>query len=182
MTKISSRNRFARFLLHDADIQAITACTTSIKAVYDKLEVRSYSIPGLNLTNSVKQVKLAINNNQAIARLEDQLTALLCKSGVSVRPLPRITGTFPDPCGSGNVNVGCQLFFVKSHRKTDSHPLLRVNPRVIDGPWTQGAWRCWSPEHGLLQCYNVHNMHTFKHTILYLYSASTFCWHGVRQL
>ena len=54
VTKISRRGRFARFLLHDADIQAITACTTSIKAVYDKLGVGSHSIPGLNLTNGVK--------------------------------------------------------------------------------------------------------------------------------
>ncbi|KAF8557843.1 hypothetical protein OG21DRAFT_1504813 [Imleria badia] len=44
VTKVSSRGPVARFLLHDADIEAITACTTSIKAVYDKLGVRSSSI------------------------------------------------------------------------------------------------------------------------------------------
>jgi len=41
VTKISSRGRFARFLLHDADVQVIMTCTTSIKAIYDEIGVRS---------------------------------------------------------------------------------------------------------------------------------------------
>ncbi|KAF8132017.1 hypothetical protein EV363DRAFT_1164405 [Boletus edulis] len=57
--KISSRGRIAGFFLYDADIQTITACTASIRTVFDKLEI-----------------KLAIDNRQAIARLECQLTAL----------------------------------------------------------------------------------------------------------
>ena len=36
---ISTRNTATRFFLHDADIQVITACTTAIRAIYDKLEV-----------------------------------------------------------------------------------------------------------------------------------------------
>ncbi|KAF8557899.1 kinase-like protein [Imleria badia] len=59
VTKVSSRGPVARFLLHDADIEAITACTTSIKAVYDKLGLR-----------------LAMDSSQAIARLEDHVAAL----------------------------------------------------------------------------------------------------------
>ncbi|KAG9312308.1 hypothetical protein JVU11DRAFT_7619 [Chiua virens] len=54
--KISSRGSILRFFLHDADVQAITACTASIKAAYTKIEV-----------------KFAIDNRQAVARLEDQL-------------------------------------------------------------------------------------------------------------
>ena len=53
VTKISNRGRIARFLLHDADIDALTACAASIKAVHDKLGVRSCSIPALNLANGV---------------------------------------------------------------------------------------------------------------------------------
>ena len=37
--KISTRNSASRFFLNDADIQVITACTTAIRAIYDKLEV-----------------------------------------------------------------------------------------------------------------------------------------------
>ncbi|KAG8220498.1 P-loop containing nucleoside triphosphate hydrolase protein [Butyriboletus roseoflavus] len=41
VTKIEERGHVARFFLQDMDIQVITACTTSIKEVYDILEVRS---------------------------------------------------------------------------------------------------------------------------------------------
>jgi hypothetical protein len=69
-----------------------------------------------------------MDNRQAIARLEDHLTGLF-KSTELVCPLPRITETLSDPCGSGNVNAGCGPLLVMSHRKMDSHPLPRVNPR-----------------------------------------------------
>ncbi|KAG6382094.1 hypothetical protein JVT61DRAFT_736 [Boletus reticuloceps] len=59
VVKISSRSRIAGLLLHDADVQTITACTTSIKTIYDKLEI-----------------KLAMDNREAIARLECQFMAL----------------------------------------------------------------------------------------------------------
>ena len=53
VTKISNRGPVARFLLHDADIEAIAACISSIKAVHDLIAVRSSSTPGL-LANGVK--------------------------------------------------------------------------------------------------------------------------------
>ena len=137
MTKISSRGPISRFFLHDGDIRAITACTASIKEIYDKLGVRSSSIPGLSPANGTRQVKLVIDSRQAIARLEDQLTAL-CKSTALVCPLPRITGTFSDHCESGNVNVACRPFLMKSHRKSNSHPLSRVSPR--DYWWSTDSW------------------------------------------
>lgn len=52
--KISTRGHITRFFLYDADIQAITACTTQITAIYDKLEVRPSLIPGLTLADGVE--------------------------------------------------------------------------------------------------------------------------------
>lgn len=49
VTKISNRGRIARFLLHDADIEILIACTASIKVVYDKIGVWSFLIPKLIL-------------------------------------------------------------------------------------------------------------------------------------
>ncbi|KAG6382129.1 hypothetical protein JVT61DRAFT_772 [Boletus reticuloceps] len=141
--KVSSRSRIAGFLLHDADVQTITACTTSIKTVYDKLEP--------DLIDSVKYIKLAMDNREAIARLGCQFMAL-SESTLLVCPLPRITGMFPDFCSSGSVNVGCWLLTVERHGKMDSRPLPRANPvtaRLLD----HGAhafksppvvWGCWS--------------------------------------
>ena len=45
--KISTRSLITRFILNDADIQAITACTAAARAIYDKLEVRLSLVPGL---------------------------------------------------------------------------------------------------------------------------------------
>ncbi|KAG6374159.1 P-loop containing nucleoside triphosphate hydrolase protein [Boletus reticuloceps] len=59
MTNILGRDGSARFILHEADLQTITAYIASVKTVSDKLDF-----------------KLAIDNRQAIPRLEDQLTAL----------------------------------------------------------------------------------------------------------
>ncbi|KAF8438392.1 P-loop containing nucleoside triphosphate hydrolase protein [Boletus edulis BED1] len=74
--KIVARSRIAGILLYDADIQVITTCTASIKAVYDKLGIQ-----------------LSMENRRAIARLESQLTALWestalrqCECGMSVVP------------------------------------------------------------------------------------------------
>jgi len=65
--KISTRNAVSRFFLHDADIQVISACTTAIRAIYDKLEVR-----------------IAMDNLEAVARLEDQITNL-CDTQAALR-------------------------------------------------------------------------------------------------
>ena len=46
--KISTRTPIIRFILSDADMQAITACTAVVRAVYDKLEVRPSLVPGLS--------------------------------------------------------------------------------------------------------------------------------------
>ena len=68
-----------------------------------------------------------MNNGRAIARLKDQLRVIR-KNTELVCPLPRITGTAVNLCGSGNANAGRFPHFIKSRRKMDSHPLLRVDP------------------------------------------------------
>ena len=45
--KISTRSPTTRFVLNDADMQAIMACTAAVRAIYDKLEVRLSLVPGL---------------------------------------------------------------------------------------------------------------------------------------
>ncbi|KAF8124286.1 P-loop containing nucleoside triphosphate hydrolase protein [Boletus edulis] len=91
VTSISGRDGSARFFLHEADLQTITVCTASIKAVYHKLDI-----------------KLAIDNRHPISRLDDQVTELWanpaqrqCECGMhdvppgdaqemSSHPLPRV--------------------------------------------------------------------------------------------
>ena len=67
-----------------------------------------------------------MDDSRAIARLEDQLKVIR-KNTELVCPLPKITGTAVDLCGSGYVNAGRLLHFMKSCRKMDSHPLPRVD-------------------------------------------------------
>lgn len=52
VTKISRRSNMARSFLYDVDIQAITTCTNSIRAVYDRVEVWLSLIPGVTPADS----------------------------------------------------------------------------------------------------------------------------------